>query len=146
MKYFVLILVVFVSLTSIKGKNIQRTGDIIVVIDDIVNNHGIIRSQLFHNPNNFPTKSEKALRNITGIINHKSSKIIYKNIPFGEYAITVHHDEDNNGFMNRNFLGFPVEGYGLSNNPSILFKLPSYDECKFKLNSKSKPIHIKMKN
>ena len=146
LKYLVYLLIVFAIITVATGKNIQRFGKIIVEVDNIIDNKGIVLSQLFHNPNYFPTKSDKAFKKTSGNIVNKTSRIIYVNVPFGEYAITVHHDEDNNGFMNRNFIGYPKEGYGLSNNPTIIFKLPTYDECKFKLNSKVKIIHIKMKN
>ncbi len=146
LKNLLYLLVVFAIITVATGKNIQKFGKIIVEVDNIIDNKGIVLSQLFHNPDYFPTKSAKAFRKTSGKISNRTSQIIYDNVPFGEYAITVHHDEDKDGWMNKNFFGYPSEGYGLSNNPTIIFKLPNFDECKFKFKSKVKTIHIKMKN
>ncbi len=49
----------------------------------------------------------------------------------GEFAVTVYHDEDADRDFDRNFLGFPKEGYGFSNNPRIRFPLPRHKDVKF---------------
>jgi len=38
--------------------------------------------------------------------------------------------------MNRNFLGLPTEGCGKSQNLKVIFKLPSFEEAKIKINKK----------
>lgn len=38
-------------------------------------------------------------------------KVIFKNIHHGIYAVSVLHDENNNGLMDKNFFGIPTEGY-----------------------------------
>jgi len=43
----------------------------------------------------------------------------------GTRAITLFHDEDANGRMRQNFLGMPLEGVGISNNPG---GLPGYSK------------------
>ncbi|MEP6360832.1 MAG: DUF2141 domain-containing protein, partial [Balneola sp.] len=37
-------------------------------------------------------------------------------LPFGEYAIAVYHDKNENGKIDTNLLGIPKEDYGFSNN------------------------------
>ncbi len=61
--------------------------------------------------------------------------VIYKNMPTGCYAISIFHDEDNNGKMNKNFIGYPTEGFGFSNNVKVRFSAPKFDECAFDLKS-----------
>ena len=39
-----------------------------------------------------------------------------ENIPPGEYALLVHYDENNNGQIDKNFIGIPKEPLGFSNN------------------------------
>lgn len=36
------------------------------------------------------------------------------NLPKGIYAVAVFHDENNNGKLDKNMIGFPKEGYGFS--------------------------------
>lgn len=41
-------------------------------------------------------------------------------VPPGAYAAQAWHDENNDGRLDRNFLGIPRRGVGFSNNPSLL--------------------------
>jgi uncharacterized protein (DUF2141 family) len=44
----------------------------------------------------------------------------------GVYGIAVYHDADADRSFDRNGIGLPKEGYGFSNNPPVLFGLPSF--------------------
>ena len=44
----------------------------------------------------------------------------------GTWAFAVYHDEDGNRRINRNGIGLPREGVGFSNNPRLLFSIPSF--------------------
>jgi len=48
--------------------------------------------------------------------------------------------------MNKTFIGLPDEGYGMSNNPTIILSPPTFDESKFVLNKNEMTIKITMKN
>ena len=62
-------------------------------------------------------------------------KIRFEEIPAGEYAISIFHDENKDTKLNKNFFGIPTEDYGFSNNPKIRFGPPSFKECAIKVNS-----------
>lgn len=49
----------------------------------------------------------------------------------GIYALAVYHDEDGNGKLTSNFVGIPMEGYGFSNDPTVLLAPPTFDEVAF---------------
>lgn len=121
-------------------------GKIIVKVINIRSNQGNIRSQLYDDPNYFPTKTDGALKKTLGKITNNESILIFDGLKYGEYAITVHHDEDLDGWMNKNILGLPAEGWGISKNPILIFSLPSFDEAKIKLNSAITRVTIEMKN
>lgn len=59
--------------------------------------------------------------------------IVIKDLPKGDYAISLYHDENSNKVCDRNFLGIPKEGYGFSNNIKPKLSAPSYKDCKFSL-------------
>ena len=44
----------------------------------------------------------------------------------GVYALGVYHDADGNRTINRSSLGLPREAVGFSNNPRLLFSIPSF--------------------
>ncbi len=47
------------------------------------------------------------------------------------YALAVYHDENGNRHFDRNWIGLPVEGFGVSRNPSSLIGLPSLEDSRF---------------
>ena len=53
-------------------------------------------------------------------------------LPPGSYAVQVFHDANDNGRMDTNVVGMPVEGYGFSQNPMVMRKA-TYEEARFEL-------------
>lgn len=47
------------------------------------------------------------------------------------YALAVYHDENGNRHFDRNWIGMPAEGYGVSRNPTSLIGLPALKDSRF---------------
>lgn len=90
-------------------------------------------------------KNGAAIQNFTIAINGTTETIVIKDLPKGEYAISLFHDENSDKIYNRNFLGIPKEAYGLSNNIRPQFSAPSYNDCKFLL-QEDKVLNIVLKH
>lgn len=58
-----------------------------------------------------------------------AARVVFRNLPAGDYAVLVTHDENDNGKLDTNVVGIPVEGYGFSNNPQVQRK-PTFDEAR----------------
>jgi uncharacterized protein (DUF2141 family) len=100
-----------------------------IKIDNIESKKGYIYLSIYKNQNNFLDR-KKAYKNI---ILKAQKKIDYKvDLKKGVYAITVFHDENSNGILDRNFFHFPKEGYGFSTNP-FLFGKPTFSDAEFPL-------------
>jgi len=56
---------------------------------------------------------------------------VFKGVPAGEYGISAFHDEDANGKLNTNAVGYPLEEYCASNNARNMFSAPSWSDAKF---------------
>jgi len=56
-----------------------------------------------------------------------AQSITFRQLPPGRYAIIVFHDENDNGLLDENALGVPVEGYGFSNNAKGFLSAPSFN-------------------
>jgi uncharacterized protein (DUF2141 family) len=54
-------------------------------------------------------------------------------VPPGVYAAQAFQDENDNGKIDRNFLGIPREGLGFSNDAKMRFGPPSFDDAAFTL-------------
>jgi uncharacterized protein (DUF2141 family) len=55
----------------------------------------------------------------------------FSDLPAGTYAISVFHDENDDGVLNSNFVGMPREGYGFSNNYTYAMHPASFEESHF---------------
>lgn len=62
----------------------------------------------------------------------------------GYYAITLLHDTNKNGIMDKGFLGIPAEAFGFSNNPRIIAGPPSFKDTKVWIGEGSE-YHIDLK-
>lgn len=127
--------------------NDTKFGTIVVEVEGLTNSQGQVYSHLYSefDAQFFPTKSSNATFKRLVKPENNSAIIVFESIPYGVYALTVHHDEDSNNKMNRNFIGYPTEGFGLSNNPRILFSVPKFEECKFTLDKDTLVLKIKLK-
>jgi uncharacterized protein (DUF2141 family) len=140
------ILITFVYAITLFADS-PKTGTIIVEVEGFGNEKGIVFSHLYSEQlaNYFPKKSSKSFQKRIVKVENLRASIVYDNIPYGTYALTVHHDEDENKRMNRNFIGYPKEGFGLSNNPTIFLSIPDFDDCKFELRNDTVVVRIKLK-
>ncbi|GLU43018.1 DUF2141 domain-containing protein [Allomuricauda sp. NBRC 101325] len=84
---------------------------------------------------------DKVLKN-HGVSARKGSvDLTIKDLPTGEYALAIFHDENNNGKLDTNWLGIPKEKVAFSNAKMKTFGPPKYKECAFTVNSDYE-IHI----
>ena len=56
---------------------------------------------------------------------------IFAGVAPGIYAIVAFHDANDNGKIDKNFLGIPSESWCTSRNAAALFGPPSFDAAKF---------------
>jgi len=73
-------------------------------------------------------------------IAQKVCTVTIENVPFGEYAILLAHDVDNDGEINRNPLSDELKG--VSNYTSKLWWKPNWDDAKFAVNAPELPMTI----
>lgn len=99
---------------------------------------------VFNTDENF-LKDGSAIKTYTFKVDKTTKQIVISDLPKGEYAISLYHDENSDDQCNRNFLGIPKESYGFSNNVKPKFSAPTFNECKFTL-SENTSLAIKLLN
>ena len=70
---------------------------------------------------------------------------VFENIPFGDYALKVFHDENDNQKLDTNFIGMPKEKYGFSNDAMGRFGPPSFEQARFRLEESAITLRVEMK-
>lgn len=57
-----------------------------------------------------------------------TAEVVLTGLQPGRYAVQVMHDANDNGELDANLVGMPIEGYGFSNNPQVMRKA-TFDEA-----------------
>ena len=104
-----------------------------VDISNIKSDKGTIMIALFKGQAGFPKDGSKAIKKTKVTIKDKKATIIFTDLPAGEYAFAILHDENGNNEMDSNMLGIPKEGYGFSTNYKPTMSAPAFDEADFKI-------------
>jgi len=106
------------------------TSTISVNVGPLRSSKGSLACRLHASADGFP-------RTGTGMISQRvkitggSARCVFENVTPGTYAIVVHHDENDNRQCDKNLLGMPLEGYGVSNNRTHAMSAPKWQESKF---------------
>ncbi len=118
-----------------------QTGSITVNATEIEEVKGNINFLIYKTDKGFPKEKDKAYK--VGKVSDYKTKASYTftDIPYGTYAITFFKDENGNGKLDDNFIGFPKEPVGEFNMTSM--GKPSFKKCKFKLNENAKEMTLK---
>lgn len=126
----------------------ENTGKLIVQIKGFKSNEGKARLLIFSSKEkkSFPKEKDKAYAKHVVPIKDNQVVFTFDNLPYGEYAISVHHDEDDNGKVNTNFIGMPNESLGASNDAKGFFGPPSFEKAKVDLNKEQISIIINLVN
>lgn len=103
-------------------------GNLNVEIDGLKNKEGQICASIFASSQGFPGDRDRVLERQCAKITDTSVKFTFANLKAGNYAVAVMHDENNDFKVNRTDLGFPLEGFGFSQNPVIRDRAPKFEE------------------
>jgi uncharacterized protein (DUF2141 family) len=117
-----------------------QTSSLTVTITGIKNNTGNLTAEIYNSKGNFIKSSFKTS---TSVIKSNTATVIFSDLPKAEYTVVVYHDENNNGKLDKNFIGMPKEPVACSNNAKGFMGPPKYEDAKFNLIADSK-INIKM--
>jgi uncharacterized protein (DUF2141 family) len=100
-------------------------GSVIITVTGLRNARGTIRACMTRSASHFPdcSRDPAALKRT---VSAGAATIQFGEVPPGDYAIAVFHDENDNGKLDT-FLGIPKEGFGFSRNPKISFGAPQFE-------------------
>ncbi|HVJ09740.1 MAG TPA: DUF2141 domain-containing protein [Acidisarcina sp.] len=102
---------------------------LVIHVDKIRNEKGALGATIFRSPDGWPENTDKAFRHGPYPIMGSTGTATFADMPPGDYAVAVIHDENGNRKMDRNIFGWPLEGFGFANNPKVLLKAPPFQEA-----------------
>ena len=108
------------------------------------NTRGTLNCRLFTKAADFP--DGEGIMTVRTPIAGRTSNCTFSNIDPGTYAIAVVHDENGNGQLDKNFVGVPSEGYGVSNNKTYALSAPKWNESAVVISAgESKALQVKLR-
>lgn len=122
--------IAYISLTPFKGT--QSNYSLTIKVENLRNSQGVVQYILYNSAENFPDQNLKTFyKKGTTEINGNRSSFTFTNLPKGEYAVHILHDENENEKTDMGFVK-PREGIGFSNYERIgLTNRPKYSKAKF---------------
>ncbi|PKQ09236.1 MAG: hypothetical protein CVT73_03735 [Alphaproteobacteria bacterium HGW-Alphaproteobacteria-12] len=117
-----------------------HAGNLKVTVEGVRSDDGALMIGFYDSALNFEDAIDTSAR--VGLLNDKGrlvgvtmraktgpQGIAIMKLPPGRYGVIVFHDENDNGLLDVNIFGLPVEGYGFSNNVMGFLSAPSFDKA-----------------
>ena len=122
----------------------ESPSTVLIEVTGFKNTRGTLNCRLFTKAADFPDGEGIVTSRVP--ITGPNTSCSFSNVEPGTYAIAVVHDENGNGKLDKNFVGVPSEGYGVSNNKTYALSAPKWDESTFKLGAtESKALQVKLR-
>lgn len=109
---------------------LQGPGELTVRVSNISPAEGDLYIAIYDHREKY-MEPDLAVFNKVVAVEAGTQSIIFTDVPEGEYAITVFHDQDGNGELNLGTFGIPKEPYGFSNNARGIMGPPNFEKTKF---------------
>lgn len=123
------------------------SGSITVEVTGLRNSTGQVCFSLFDSSRGFPDNAEaivteqcvEASEFVTAVSADETvgedkeiagdHTVIFEDLAPGNYAVSIIHDENEDGTINTGTFGIPTEGFGFSRNPDIQTRAPRFSEA-----------------
>ncbi|MCS6807971.1 MAG: DUF2141 domain-containing protein [Bacteroidota bacterium] len=113
--------------------SLVSSSSLTIIVPNVPSSKGMVRAALYNSPQEFPRG--KVWKETFAVASSGETVLRFENVPAGEYAIALFHDENGNTKMDYNFIGMPVERYGFSNNVRATLSAPDFSQAKFTVRS-----------
>ncbi len=106
--------------------------EITVTVSALRSSEGMVRCSLYDDDAEFPESPKHVVARAVARPTGTNGSCVFRGVTRGrDYAIVVHHDENNDNVFQKSAFGLPEEGYGFSNDAKPRLSAPSFGACKF---------------
>lgn len=105
------------------------TAQLRIEIRDVASSNGAIHIGVYNAAEAFP-KDGRTFRSAVVPAQAPRSVAVFDDLPQGDYAVAVYHDENGNGKFDTNRIGLPLERYGFSRDARVFLGPPRFDDAK----------------
>jgi uncharacterized protein (DUF2141 family) len=135
-----------VSAALVMCCDLARAGDLRAIIEGVKSSSGHVLCAIYGSENGFPKDRQRAVQLVSVAADTAGVSCVFPSLPAGTYALSVFHDENDDGVLNTNFAGVPREGYGFSNNHVYAMHAATFQESGFTVEAQAPAeIHVRLK-
>jgi len=120
-------------------------GEIAVTVTDLRNAKGVVHACMTTDPKAFPDcdKDPQSFRQTVPAADQVH--LMFRNVAPGHYAISLLHDENDNGRADRVMGMMPKEGFGFSRDAKLRMGPPSFQSAAFDFDGSARVMNIRMR-
>ena len=119
------------SLFFSQSNSLVNSDTVRIQIPNVKSDKGELLVAIFNKESGFPENASLSFKTAKMKAKKGAQTIVINQLNHGKYAIALFHDENGDGKMNKNMLGIPKEGYGVSNNVKNLMSAPAFKDAVF---------------
>ena len=119
----------------------KATETVTVVISALASPQSVVKLNFYNAADKFLQKGQQAMRLVVKPEGKTEISVPVELAP-GEWAVALTQDTNDNGKLDKNFLGIPTEPYAFSNNVRPHLAAPKFEECKFMVSGPGKVVAI----
>jgi uncharacterized protein (DUF2141 family) len=127
------IIILFTCIAITGLYSVKAQGTLSVTVKNIQSQKGTIRVGLFSSEETF---LKKASNGKVVKVEGSEMTVVFDNLKPGDYGVSVIHDENENGELDKNMMGIPSEGFAFGNNAMGTFGPPSFEKAKVSVQNK----------
>jgi len=139
----VVFLLLCVSFVASQAADANKTFTLTIVVDGMNSDEGNLGVLIFTSAKGWAEDRTAAFKDIAVPAVKGTQTLKVPDMPPGTYAVALIHDVNKNHKLDKNFVGYPKEQWGMSNDPHATLHAPPIEKAQFKLD-KDMEIHIKL--
>lgn len=112
-----------------------------IQISNIGTEKGNIMIGVYDSASSFLTE-DRVQSIMVPVTNKGTMTIELTGLAYGDYAISIFHDENANKKLDKNFLGIPKESYAFSNKAKARFGPPKYEQAQFSFDQNNQTVQL----
>ncbi|WP_306396982.1 DUF2141 domain-containing protein [Telluria beijingensis] len=119
-----------------------HAADLSIRVDGVRADGGAVRVALFDSADRF---LKRPLQTASAPAREGVTTLEIKDLATGQYAIAVYHDANDNGKLDQNMMGIPVEATGFSNDALGNMGPPAFEAARFALPAEGNAIRVTLR-
>lgn len=120
----------------------SHAADLSIKVDGARGDGGAVRVALFDSADRF---LKRPLRVASAAVSAGGATLEFKDLAAGQYAVSVYHDANDNGKLDQNMMGIPVEATGFSNDALGNMGPPAFEAASFSLPAEGNAIRVTLR-